>query len=135
MPIHAQVAAEIRRVIIEGEIAESERMPPAVSLAKVLNVNKNTVIRALHDLRDEGMLDFTRGRGIRVVGTPQRGALLEKIDEVVELSKRYGYAIDDVISLIVERRPTTRGAYSSNGHEELEHSNKKCLVARSGEFS
>jgi len=44
------------------------RLAPAIDIAAILGVNKNTVIRALHSLRDEGMLDFTRGRGIRVVG-------------------------------------------------------------------
>ena len=60
---HEQVAAEIRRAIAEGEAAQGERLPPAVDLAAVLGVNKNTVIRALHILRDERRLDFTRGRG------------------------------------------------------------------------
>jgi len=61
--LHDQVAAEIRRAITEGEAAQGERLPPAVDLATVLGVNKNTVIRALHILREEGLLDFTRGRG------------------------------------------------------------------------
>jgi len=38
----------------------------------VIGVNKNTVTRALHILRDEGLLDFTRGRGIRVVASPSK---------------------------------------------------------------
>ena len=63
-PLHLQVAAEIRRAIAEGEARPGDRLPPAVDFATVLDVNKNTVIRALHLLRDEGLLDFTRGRGI-----------------------------------------------------------------------
>ena len=78
--LHDQVAAEIRRAIAEGEVSQGERLPPAVDLATVLGVNKNTVIRALHRLRDERLLDFTRGRGVRVVGTPQHGALLAQIE-------------------------------------------------------
>ena len=77
------MAAEIRRAIAEGEAVQGERLPPAVDLATVLGVNKNTVIRALHILRDEGLLDFTRGRGVRVVGTPQRGAVMTRIDELL----------------------------------------------------
>src|ERR1035438_8854553 len=80
VPLHDQVAAEIRRAIADGEAAQGERLPPAVDLATVLGVNKNTVIRALHRLRDERLLDFTRGRGVRVVGTPQHGALLAQIE-------------------------------------------------------
>jgi len=70
LDLHEQVAAQIRRAIADGEAAPGERLAPAIDIAAVLGVNKNTVIRALHALRDEGLLDFTRGRGIRVVGTP-----------------------------------------------------------------
>lgn len=98
--LHEQVAAEIRRAISEGEAAEGERLPPAVDLATVLGVNKNTVIRALHILRDEGLLDFTRGRGVRVVGTPQRGAVMMRIDELLDFARTQGYRRDEVVALI-----------------------------------
>ncbi len=101
--LHDQVAAEIRRAITEGEAAQGERLPPAVDLATVLGVNKNTVIRALHILRDEGLLDFTRGRGVRVVGTPQRGAVLTRLEELLEFARTQGYRRDEVITLIQSR--------------------------------
>ena len=72
MALHDQVAAEIRRAIAEGEAGPGERLPLAKDIAAVLGVNKNTVLRALHILRDEGLLEFTRGRGISVSGTPRR---------------------------------------------------------------
>ncbi|HUX05603.1 MAG TPA: GntR family transcriptional regulator [Acidimicrobiales bacterium] len=98
--LHEQVAAEIRRAIAEGEAVQGERLPPAVDLAVVLGVNKNTVIRALHILREEGLLDFTRGRGVRVVGTPQRGAVLARIDELLDYARAQGYRRDEVVALI-----------------------------------
>ena len=69
----------------------------------MLGVNKNTVIRALHMLRDEGILDFTRGRGIRVVGTPERSAVLSKLDELLSYAKQFGYQPDDVVEMIQAR--------------------------------
>ena len=98
--LYVQVASEIRRAIAEGEILQGERLPPIVDLAKVLGVNKNTVIRAVHQLRDDGLLDFTRGRGIRVVGTPQRSALLARIGELLEYAHKEGYRVDDVVSMM-----------------------------------
>ena len=59
--VHDQVAAEIRRAIADGEAGPGDRLPLAKDLAAVLEVNKNTVLRAFHILRDEGLLDFTRG--------------------------------------------------------------------------
>jgi GntR family transcriptional regulator len=99
--LHHQVAAKIRRSIGDGEVAEGERLPPAVDLAAVLGVNKNTVIRALHILREEGVLDFTRGRGIRVVGTPARSALLSKVNELVSMAREQGYRKEELASMIL----------------------------------
>lgn len=101
--LHEQVAAEIRRAIANGEATPGERLAPAVDIAAVMGVNKNTVIRALHVLREEGLLDFTRGRGIRVVGTPQRGSVLLKIDELLAFARRQGLRRDEVIELMESR--------------------------------
>ena len=97
------VAAEIRRAIADGEAGPGERMPRAVDLAAILCVNKNTVIRALHILRDEGLLDFTRGRGVRVVGTPQQSAVLTRIDDLLEFARSQGYQRDELVALMQVR--------------------------------
>jgi GntR family transcriptional regulator len=99
-PIYDQVAAELRRAIADGEAKPGERLPPAIDLAEVLGVNKNTVIRALHLLRDEGLLDFTRGRGARVVGTPQQSAVLTKINELLVFARGQGYRSEEVVAII-----------------------------------
>jgi len=100
MPLHDQVAAEIRRAIAEGEARPGERLPPAVDLAGVLGVNRNTVLRALRILRDEGIVDFTRGRGVRVTGTPERSALVTRVGELMAYARELGYRREDVVSLI-----------------------------------
>jgi GntR family transcriptional regulator len=100
LPLHDQVAAELRRAIADGEAAPGERLPLATDLAAVLGVNKNTVLRALHILRDEGLLDFTRGRGIKVAGTPEKSAVLARVRELMEFARKQGYRRDDVISMI-----------------------------------
>jgi GntR family transcriptional regulator len=100
MALHDQVAAEIRRAIAEGEAGPGERLPLAKDIAAVLGVNKNTVLRALHILREEGLLDFQRGRGITVAGTPQHGAVVKRIRDLVEFCRIQGYRRDEVISMI-----------------------------------
>ena len=85
--LHRQVAAEIRRAIADGEAKPAERLPPAVDLAAILGVNRNTVLRALRDLRDEGLLEFRRGRGVTVTGTPPQGAVHRHARELVELAQ------------------------------------------------
>lgn len=100
MALHDQVAAEIRRAIAEGEAEPGERLPLAKDIAAVLGVNKNTVLRALHILREEGLLDFQRGRGITVAGTPQHGAVVKRIRDLVEFCRSQGYRTDEVIAMI-----------------------------------
>jgi len=98
--LHDQVAAEIRRAIAEGEAGPGERLPLAKDLAAVLGVNKNTVLRALHILRDEGLLDFQRGRGITVAGSAERGAVVHRIRDLIEYCRKQGYRRDEVIGII-----------------------------------
>jgi GntR family transcriptional regulator len=100
MLLHDQVAARIRRAIADGEAGPGERLPLAKDLAAVLGVNRNTVLRALHVLREEGLLEFRRGRGITVVATPQRGAVLTRTRELIEFARRHGFGRDEVIQMI-----------------------------------
>ena len=99
-PLHDQVAAQIRRAIADGEAEPGERLPPARDLAAVMAVNTNTVLRALRALRDEGLLEFRRGLGVRVSGTPQRGAVTARARDLVRFAREQGYQADELISII-----------------------------------
>jgi GntR family transcriptional regulator len=98
--LHDQVAAQIRRAIADGEAKPGERLPPARHLAAVMHVNANTVLRALRLLRDEGLVELRPGHGIRVSGTPQRGALMAKAIELVKLSRASGYNRAELLDII-----------------------------------
>jgi GntR family transcriptional regulator len=98
--LHEQVAGEIRRAIAEGEAEPGERLPPARDLAAVLGVNTNTVLRALRQLRDEGLLEFRRGRGITVASTPEHGAVVAQARELVRLARKNGYRMEELVSII-----------------------------------
>jgi len=98
--LHEQVAAQVRRSIAEGDAKPGERLPPARDLAAVMQVNANTVLRALRDLRDEGLLEFRRGRAIHVAGTPERGLVLTRARELVQLARLSGYSPDELVRMI-----------------------------------
>jgi GntR family transcriptional regulator len=100
LDLHEQVAAEIRRAIADGEAKPGERLPPAKDLAAILQVNTNTVLRALRQLRDEGLLEFRRGRGITVSGTAERSALIERAKDLIHYARTQGYKPDELISII-----------------------------------
>ena len=98
--LHDQVAAQIRRAIADGEAKPGERLPPARDLAAVMGVNTNAVLRAMRVLRDEGLLEFRRGHGIRVSGTPQQGAVIARVRELVRFARQQGYQPEELIAII-----------------------------------
>jgi GntR family transcriptional regulator len=101
VPLHEQVAAAIRRAIADGEARPGERLPPARDLAAVLGVNANTVFRALRTVRDEGLVEFRRGRGVSVTGiAPHRSVVIAKARELVCLARRYGYGPAELAEII-----------------------------------
>jgi len=100
IPLHDQAAAALRRAIAEGDAKPGERLPPAKDLAAVMGVNTNTVLRALRTLRDEGLLEFRRGRGITIAGAPDRAAVVEQAKSLVSLARTHGYRTDELIDII-----------------------------------
>jgi GntR family transcriptional regulator len=99
--LHDQVAGEIRRAIADGEAKPGEKLPAARDLAAVLGVNTNTVLRALRLLRDEGLLEFQRGRRVTVAGDAEpRSAVLAKTQELLGVARREGYRREELVRLI-----------------------------------
>ena len=100
-PIYSKVAAELRREIAEGKVKPGQRLPPARDLAAVMGVNQNTMFRALRVLRDEGILEFRRGRGISVAGeAPGLSEVVARCRELLTYSRRHGYPKEETLRII-----------------------------------
>jgi len=98
-PLHEQVAAALRRAIADG--SAPERLPTARDLAAAFDVNPNTVLRALRALRDEGLLEFRRGRGIRVLpGAAPRSEFIDRVRALVRDAEKAGHTRADLIRMI-----------------------------------
>jgi GntR family transcriptional regulator len=90
--------------IADGEPTPGERLPPARDLAAVLDVNTNTVLRALRILRDEGLLEFRRGRGVTVSGTAHIGAVIVQARELIAFARAHGYRVGCIYSVMARLR-------------------------------
>ena len=55
---------------------------------------------SLRLLRDEGLLEFRRGRGILVAGTPELGAVVQRARELVTFARHNGYRVDELLEII-----------------------------------
>lgn len=102
-PLFEQVAASVRAAIAAGRAQPGDRLPAARELAAGLGVNLHTVLHALQDLRDEGLIDLRRGRG--AVVTAAAGALVELHADIQALVARaavLGLSPDTLAALIKE---------------------------------
>lgn len=115
-PLHEQAAAAVRNAIADGEIEPGDRLPPARDLAVTLQINANTVLRALRQLREEGLLEFRRGRGVTVLRRPDpQPALRQKLRELLAEAQRHGCGPDDVVEWIRdEQSQDARGRTGSS---------------------
>ncbi len=61
----------------------------------------NTVFRGLRTPRDEGLVEFRRGRGVPVSGIgPERSAAVAKARELVALARHFGYGPEEPAEII-----------------------------------
>ena len=103
LPLHEQIAASVRRALAEGSLVPGERLPPASELATVLEVNPNTVLHAYRRLRDGGVLEFRRGRGVRVsADAAARGAVVDAAKQLLAIGQAHGYSPGALAALVEE---------------------------------
>lgn len=100
-PLRAQIAAQVRRAIVRGEVAAGASLPPARTLARELGVNMHTVLGAYQMLRDEGLIDLRRGRGatVRADGLAD-DRVTGMARDLLAAARASGLSTDEVLSLI-----------------------------------
>ena len=82
-PIYQQITRQIKNMIIEGELKESDALPSIRKLAKELQISVITTKRAYEELAKEGFINKVAGKGSFVA--PQNKSLLrEKRLKIVE---------------------------------------------------
>lgn len=98
-----QIAACVRRGVAAGELELGDQLPPAAELGDALDVNRNTVLAAYRLLRDEGLLEFRRGRGVRVATIDQATTpVIDAAADLLALARDHGLGRPDVIRILKE---------------------------------
>lgn len=101
VPLFAQIAGSVRRQIAAGAIKAGDRLPAARELAASLGVNMHTVLRAYQVLRDEGLVDMRRSRGVVVTArAPDEAELIDQAKAFIALARRHGLSDADLIRLL-----------------------------------
>lgn len=83
LSLPAELATDIERLILGGELPPGAKLPPERELATTLGVSRASIRDALRDLEMRGLLERTPGRGTIVADRPSSGlgrALLRELD-------------------------------------------------------
>ncbi len=65
-PLYQRIIRHIEEAVASGRLAPGERLPPERDLARLLGVNRSTIIHALDALADRGVLIRKQGSGTYV---------------------------------------------------------------------
>jgi DNA-binding transcriptional regulator YhcF (GntR family) len=105
-----QIAANVRRAVAGRELSDGDRLPTAADLGRSVGVNPNTVLAAYRQLREEGLVEFRRGRGVRVrVADPDRQPVVEAARRLVEIGVAHGYTGGELAAMVSGLWPTGAG--------------------------
>ncbi len=103
LPLFEQIAGSVRRGILDGKIRHGDRLPTAVDLADLLDVNRNTVLRAYQLLQEEGLVELRRRRGATVTAKADTiSGLGQLMKTLVAEAKGAGIGQDTLASLVRE---------------------------------
>lgn len=67
IPVYEQIASQIKRSILDGDLHEGDLLPSVRSLAKELKISALTVKKAYDFLDNEGFINTVHGKGSYVL--------------------------------------------------------------------
>ncbi|HZU27622.1 MAG TPA: GntR family transcriptional regulator [Bryobacteraceae bacterium] len=81
VPVYRQIVEALRTYLVEGTLVPGDVLPSVRSLAGDLGIHFNTVAQAYRELAEEGWLDVSHGKSVRVI---EREAPRENDEAAVE---------------------------------------------------
>lgn len=104
LPLREQIVTAIRRAITNDELTVGDPLPPAAELGEALDVDRNTVLAAYRQLRTDGVLEFRRGRGVRIARAARpEPAVLDAVRQLIDIGRAHELDRDQLIQLIREQ--------------------------------
>jgi DNA-binding transcriptional regulator YhcF (GntR family) len=105
VPLYQVVAKRLEDSLVS--FTASPRLPPVPVLARQYGVSPATMLKALHSLREKGLLNFSRGAPVRIAGREAGCEILSSgavrlyagiRDDIVKGRKRGGAFLEKIIS-------------------------------------
>lgn len=106
-PIYAQIASQIKNLIIIGELNEGEVLPSMRLLAKELRISVITTKRAYEELERDGFIETVTGRGsfvasknLEFVKEEHLRIAEEHLLKSVDIAKSSGISLEELIEIL-----------------------------------
>ena len=105
VPIYEQIKEQIIMAVNTGLLAPGDKLPSIRALSTQLNVNVNTIKRAMADLEHDGVIYSAQGRGIFVsrqaIGNARiKEDALDDLKQSIFSAKAKGVTRDELERLI-----------------------------------
>ncbi len=107
LPIYEQIVAQIKNLIISGELQTGEALPSMRLLAKELRISVITTKRAYEELEREGFIVSITGKGsfvaqknIDFIREEQLRTIENLLQKVVESANTCGLELEELIEML-----------------------------------
>jgi GntR family transcriptional regulator len=106
-PIYEQITAQIKSMILSGDLREGDALPSMRVLARDLRISVITTKRAYEDLERDGFVETVAGKGCFVAGRNMellREEQLRRVEEflqnAVNVARSSGITQDELIEIL-----------------------------------
>lgn len=103
VPLYEQISAQIKGMILNGELQQGEMLPSIRMMAKELKVSIITIKRTYEELDKEGFVQTTPGKGTYVslnnmerLKEIQMSQLETKLEELIITAKSIGMTLEEL---------------------------------------
>ena len=103
-PLYRQIVRQVVDQVESGELSPGDRLPSAGELATSLDLNRNTVLQAYRELRDNGAIELRRGRGAIVLDSGTSTDLVtDAVAKLASLADQQGVPLSRITAMLNEK--------------------------------
>lgn len=125
VPIYRQIVNQVKYLIASGQLHVHDELPGVRTLAELLSITPNTVVKAYGILQTEGLVCMRRGSGTFVAETrsplarkEQKKILTQRADALLADASRLNFTFDEVLSLLTKRQEALTKGKTAGGERD-----------------
>nr|WP_308801139.1 GntR family transcriptional regulator [Streptomyces polyasparticus] len=132
---YRKVAAELRSRLTDGVYRVGQQLPSQRELADELDVSRDTVVKVLHELAAEGLIESRRGSGTQVRAHPETLKAQQQIPSVTRDGRSRRVTLGPLIGAAFEAAEVTLDVFTLTSESLDAHIRLQAERVRAGEIS